>query len=123
MQVYLAKLALLGVLMLFAGLSLATLSDFWTFLPKFLMEEREEMRGRARFFFSSGSVSISRLQETVNAQGVTVTTDLQTDTLSLWSSEMTPGIGRLFLFLKVNLTFSNDEDRVIILEKNKVFEN
>ena len=93
--------------MLLAGLSLATLSDFWTFLPKFLMEESDEMRGRARFFFSSGSVSSSRLQDTVSDHYFRVTSCLQTDTLSLWSSQMTPGIGRLFLFLKVNLTFGN----------------
>jgi hypothetical protein len=67
-----ARLALLGVRMLPAGLSRATLRDFCSAEPIFstlrpsgvaIMEERDEMRGSARFFLTSGSAgSISRLQ-------------------------------------------------------------
>ena len=68
----LASDALLGVLMLPAGLNLATLKDFWSAEPIFstllpsgvaIIVEREEMRGRAFFFLTSGSVSISKLGE------------------------------------------------------------
>ena len=66
----LAREALLGVRILPAGLNLATLKDFWraepifsTLLPSGVANivEREEMRGRAFFFLTSGSVSISKL--------------------------------------------------------------